>query len=236
MTSLLDGPTTPYVGEPAEEVRQLEEPKFTSFEVLQDSRILDLRTFNPAHEGKTDAKSLVYGYRRLKVLKRPEHAGNHIFTVDVLATHPNTQVRFPQQKLSARLRKCNLDSPGEKQCRFQASWDFEKVPAGEFVDLLYEHYSPAVFVHRLNNGSSVAVHMQVDTAEVTRWFLMPQGKEYKDFRILKYEPGKPEDATPVRLVTEYLADDYTILAYKLQIETGPQKCDAADCGDHAGSP
>jgi hypothetical protein len=57
--------------------------------------------------------------------------------------------------------------------------------------------------------------MQADTAEVTRWFLMPQGKEYKNFRLLRYETGKPETVEPVNLVTEYLADDYTILAYKL---------------------
>jgi hypothetical protein len=57
--------------------------------------------------------------------------------------------------------------------------------------------------------------MQADTAEVIRWFLMPRGKEYKDFRILRYPAGKPEKAEKVKVVTEYLAEDFTILAYKL---------------------
>jgi hypothetical protein len=57
--------------------------------------------------------------------------------------------------------------------------------------------------------------MQVDTAEVTRWFLMPGGREYKSFRLFRYPIAKPDNVEPVKIVTEYLADDYTILAYKL---------------------
>jgi hypothetical protein len=104
---------------------------------------------------------------------------------------------------------------GEKQSRWEASWDFAKVPAGDYVDLIYEHYSPAVFLRRGENTSSVSIDMQADTAEVTRWFLMPKGLQYKNFRIFRYKTGKPESVEPVKVVTEYLADDYTILAYKL---------------------
>jgi hypothetical protein len=217
MRRLLEGPTKPFVGEPAEEVRDLGHLDFTGFEVLQDSRIIDMRTWNPTTAGKRDATSLVYGYRRLKVVKRHDNMANNIFRIDVLATHPQTQMRFPQQELRPTLRMGPLENTasGEKQNRFRASWDFTKVPPGEYVDLIYEHYSLAVFLKRGGVSTSVAIHMQADTAEVTRWFLMPEGREYKSFRVLRYEDGKPETAEPVKVVTEYLADDYTILAYKL---------------------
>jgi predicted acylesterase/phospholipase RssA len=217
MSRLLEGPIKPWVGEPAEEVRDLGELNFKGFEVLQDSRILDLREWNPTSAGKLDSTSEVYGYRRLKVVKRADNAGNNLFRIDVLATSPKTQVRFPQQQLQPQLRMSNLESsiPGDKQCRWQVTWNFEKVPPGEYVDLIYEHYSPAVFMQRGDRSSSVAIHVQVDTAEVTRWFLMPKEKEYKSYRILRYETGKPENVEVVKVVTEYLADDYTILAYKL---------------------
>ena len=64
-------------------------------------------------------------------------------------------------------------------------------------------------------NTSAAIPIYVDTAEVTRWFLMPAGKEYKSFRILRYQTGKPETAELVKVVTEYLASDSAILAYKL---------------------
>jgi hypothetical protein len=217
MTRLFDGRMKPWIGETAEEVRQLEEPNLAGFEVLQDSRILDLRDWNPTEAGRLDATSEVYGYRRLKVLKRHDNVGNNVFCIDVLAGHPKTQIRFPRQDVQPQLRMSRLETvvSGEKQCRFQASWNFEKVPVGEYVDLMYEHYSPAVFLRRGANSTSIAIHMQADTAEVTRWFLLPAGKEYKNFRILRYETAKPENVEVVKVVTEYLADDYTILAYKL---------------------
>ena len=50
---------------------------------------------------------------------------------------------------------------------------------------------------------------------MTRWILLPKGKEYRSFRIVRYKTDKPDQVEPVRIVTEYLAEDYTILAYKL---------------------
>ncbi len=126
-------------------------------------------------------------------------------------------MRFPPQKLRPNLRVSNMENTasGEKQSRWQVTWNLAKVPAGEYVDLMYEHYSPALFMRREDGTSSVAFHMTTDTAEVTRWFLMPEGKEYKNFRILRYPNGRPQMMEVVPVVTEYLADDSTILAYKL---------------------
>ncbi len=222
MTRLLDGPITPWTGVAAEEVRKLDKHSFEGFEVLQDSRILDLRNWNPGATSEGDPNTLVYGYRRLKVLKLPEKtgnekAGNDLFRVNMLATSPQTQIRFPRQRLQPKLRMSPVEGtgPGEKKCTWEMTVDFHKVPAGEFVDLVYEHYSVGQFLQHHGESTSVAFNMQVDTAEVTRWILMPKGKEYRKFRILRYETGKPSKVEAVPLVTEYLADDYTIIAYKL---------------------
>src|SRR5262249_32150607 len=133
MSILLEGPMKPWVGETAEDVREFGEHDFTGFEVLQDSRIIDMRNWNPTGAGKLDTTSQVYGYRRLKVVKRHENAKNNVFRINVLATYPKTQVRFPKQELQPKLRMCPMENTadGEKQCHWEASWDFEKVPAGE---------------------------------------------------------------------------------------------------------
>jgi hypothetical protein len=93
--------------------------------------------------------------------------------------------------------------------------DFRKVPAGENVDLIYEHHSAGLFLQRGERSTTLSFTYKTDTAEVTRWLMMPTGKEYRSFRILRYETGKPDTVEPVKVVTEYLADDYTIIAYKL---------------------
>jgi predicted acylesterase/phospholipase RssA len=191
MTRLLDGPMKSWIGEPAEEVRDLGEIDFTGFDVLQDSRIIDMRSWNPNAAGKSEVTSDAYGYRRLKVVKRHDKAGNNLFSIDVLATHPKTQIRFPLQRIQPTLRMTRLESvvDGEKQCRFRATWNFEKVSPGEYVDLIYEHYSPAVFLRRENGATSVAIQMQVDTAEVTRWFLIPQGRSTRIGALSGTRPG-----------------------------------------------
>ncbi len=217
MTALLEGPMTPWVGEVAEDIRGLDEPDYKGFEVLQDSRIIDMRTWNPTASGKNEAESLVYGYRRLKIRKLPENTSKSLFRIGVLATNPKTQIRYPPQELQPRLRMRSVDgaAAGQKKSRFECSIDFSKVPAGDFVDVIYEHISAGDFLERGERSTTLVIHHQVDTAEVTRWFLMPRGREYKGFRILRHETGKQEKMELVKTVTEYLADDSSILAYKL---------------------
>lgn len=216
MTGLLEGPVDPFPGEPAEEVHEPLAHDYAGFDVLQDSRILDLRTWNPSADGKQDSNSLVYGYRRLKVLKRKDNRDNDVFCMNALASSAQTHFRFPQQELQPTLRMTRLEnSTPEKECLWQVSWDLRTVPPDEHVDLIYEHYSPALFLRRGHDSSSLSIPIEADAAEVTRWILMPEGKAYKNFRILRYVTGHPETSELVRVVTRYMASDSTILAYKL---------------------
>ena len=217
MSQLLDGPMKTWTGEAPEEVRQLDEPKLEGFEILQDSRILDLRPWDPDAPGKGAASSLVYGYRRLKILKKPDKHGNDLFRISLLAASPKTQVRFPVQQIRPKLRMTKVQgtAQGEQLDRFEADLDFAKVPAGDTVDFIYEFYSPGVFLQRGENSTTLTFQHEVDAAEVTRWIMMPKGKDYRNFRILRYETGKPETAETVKTFTEYLAEDSSILAYKV---------------------
>jgi hypothetical protein len=105
--------------------------------------------------------------------------------------------------------------PGQKQCRWEASFDFERVPAGDYMDLIVEELTPGTFLHGGQGSTTLSHEIQSKTAEVTRWLLLPKGKEYRSFRLIRYKPGKPDKMEPMKLVTEYLAEDHTILAYKL---------------------
>jgi len=95
------------------------------------------------------------------------------------------------------------------------SVDLSKTPSGQIVDVSYEHYSPGDFVQRGEISTTIAFRSDFDAAEVTRWFLMPRGREYRRFEILRYETGKPGSAEIVKGLTEYLADDSSIIAFKM---------------------
>ena len=185
--------------------------------ILQDSRIIDLRGWKPAAAGGNEPGSLVYGYRRLKVLKQPDNANIHLFRVSLLPTSPKAQIRFPAQQLKPKLFARNLENTerGEKQVRWEATVDFQKVPPGDPIDLIYEHLSPGEFLLQGPGSTTLAFDVEVETTELIRWLLMPQGKDYRSFRLIRYETDKPDAVENVKLVTEYLAEDFTIIAFRL---------------------
>jgi hypothetical protein len=217
MSYLLENRPAPWEGEAAEEVPSLDRQDTSGFEVLKDSHIYDLRNWKPGTAEQTDPGRMVYGYRRLKVPKRPENTQNNSFPIDLLARSSRTAVRFPAQQLEPTLLKCKLDGPssGEKKCRWQARFDFRQLPAGDTADLVVEHCSSGYYLRSGANGTAIKVPVRTETAELTMWVLMPEGKEYRNFRIIRYETKKPEKVESVKLVSEYLPDDYTILAFKL---------------------
>jgi hypothetical protein len=89
------------------------------------------------------------------------------------------------------------------------------VPAGDFVDIVYEQFSPGRFLGEGAGSNTLAFDVEAETVELTRWLLMPEGKEYRNFQLIRYKMGKPETTEKVKVATEYLAEDYTILALKL---------------------
>lgn len=217
MSRLLDGAATTWKGVTPETVNSIDEPDLSGFEMLQDMRILDLRNWDPSLQRSGDSSSQIYGYRRIKVFKKTGHSASDEFRIFLLPSTPEAQVRFPPQVAPGRARIAKLadSQAGQEEYRWEAVFDLKNVPAGEYVDLIVEHRSLGEFLHGDKDSTTLSFEIQGDTAEVTRWLLLPEGHEYRDFRVVRHKSGQPESAEKVNLVTEYLADDYTILAYKL---------------------
>jgi hypothetical protein len=83
------------------------------------------------------------------------------------------------------------------------------------VEILEEHLSPGDFVHDHGSSATLRFEPEAETAELTRWILMPEGREYKSHRLVRYETGKPETRELFKFATEYLEKNYKILAFKL---------------------
>ena len=212
---MLDGEPATFDGERPEKVRSLDQSDLTGFRILQDSRIIDLRGWRLG--AADDERSFIVVHRRLKVLKEREGKGNNLFRLDLLATSPKTAVRFPTQQLRARLRMCEVagSDSGQEECRWEADFDFLSVPAGDFAELILDERSPGRYLEGGQGGAGIEFHVQAETAELATWLLMPRGREYRSFNITRHRAGKPETSEAFRPITEYLADDYTIIAFML---------------------
>ena len=212
LSKLMAGPVEPFKGEPSEEVRSIEPPNYKGFSILQDSRILDLRPWNPS-----DSTSLVYGYRHLRVLKNSDNTGTDVFRMVEVTTHPDAQFRFRPSQYQPRLRRGCVENSETREvsCRFEVGIDLSKVPNGQVVDLIYEHYSRGTFLQGGDHSTTVAFSPEADAPEMTRWFLLPKGREYRSYQIVRYKTGEPRTAEVVMGLTDYMPDDPRIIAFKL---------------------
>ena len=215
MSRLIHGPVRPWTDGVATATPDTAKPDLKGFTILQDLRILDLRRWRPA--GSSASRAYLYGYRRLKVLRHTDDSTNVLFTTSVLATSPETKVRFPAQVVTPTLHSRNVpDSAGDARLtRWQVYADFTKVPAGEAVDIVYEHMSPGLFIREGNGSATLSFAVEVETVELTRWLLLPQGRRLREYRLVRYPTGHPENPEEVYVVTQYLAKDHSILAFKL---------------------
>jgi hypothetical protein len=214
LSQLMAGPIEQFKGEPSEEVHSIEPPNYKGFTILQDSCILDLRPWNPS-----DSTSLVYGSRFLKVLKDSDSAGNDVFRVIALTTHPQARFRFPPSQYQPRLRRMSVENSSTQEASrcFEVSVDLSKSPNGQVADVIYEHYSRGTFLQRGKDSTTVVFRSEVDALEFTRWFLLPSGEEYRRYQILRYETGKPETGEVVKGLTDYMVDDPSIIAFKMAL-------------------
>jgi hypothetical protein len=217
MRELLERPMKPWTGEQAEEVGAMDEPDLKGFKILQDSHILDLRKWSPATAGDKRVESFIYGYRRLKVWKLREETGNNVFRIRLLPTSPLTQVRFPSQELQPQLRVHRQDNgaDGAQAWHWEMSVDCGKVAPGDLFEILEEHLSPGVFVRDNGRSATLTFEPLGKTAEMTRWILMPEGREYNRHRLVRYLKSKPQEIEEFKFATEYFVKNSTILAFKL---------------------
>ena len=218
MSRLLEQGAEPrWTGIAPEEVSTLEEPDLAGFTVIQDSWITDLRKWKPYRADQNDPNSYTYHSRRLMVMKTAENTGNNVYRWRLLPRDPNAQFRFPHQEVPVTLHKC-LDSehPGSRNrlARWQAEFDFRNVPVGQYVNLIVEHEASGRFLEDETDNTTVPLNIRGDTAELTAWILMPEGKEYKNFKVI-HRDRKNGNVERVNLVTEYWSEDDSIIAFKL---------------------
>jgi len=218
MTRLLEEPSTPYTGVPFEEIDKPLPADPKGFEILQDSRIMDLRNWKPGESGAHDPGSIAYVYRRLKVAKSQDYSGDNRFNLKLLPRDPvKTVARFPSQELQPRLARSILDTAdmAQKEARWQAIYDFRQVPVGDPIDIIVEDYSPGIYLRRNENTSVIPIPIYTPTSELTLWILLPTGREYKSWRVVRYPREKPQSVDTVQVVTQYLSEDNSILAFKM---------------------
>jgi hypothetical protein len=206
-------PMPPWTGVTSEDGNEADTRDMSGFKILSDSRITDLRAWDAATVGKINSNSRIYTYRRILVVKQPDHVGPWLFSARLILGGSVGEVRFPPQQLQGRVTK-TAQKDGQKY-RWEALFDFARVPLGKSVELFIEVQSPGLFLQGTESGTGLTFLIDAETAEIDQWVLMPKGREYKQFRYIYYKRNQPETAKDGTFTTQYLSDDSSMLAFKL---------------------
>lgn len=210
---LAQEPMKPWKGVPTEEGHDPNPPDMSGFKVLSDSRITDLRAWNPTAARTAKSDSRVNVFRRVSVVKLSEHHGPAVFPVRLILAGDEGEVRFPPQELPAKVVKTLLGDG--KTYRWDAIFDLTKAPVGVPMDLLTEIQSPGIFLRGTESSTGMGFSIEAQTAELSQWVLMPSERQHGTFRYIRYKKDQPDTAEEKRFVTQYLAKDHSILAFKL---------------------
>jgi hypothetical protein len=182
------------------------------FKVVEETRIVDLRLWDPADP----TKSMVQYFREARVLKESE--GNNLFFIKLTATG-DAQVRFPPQLLRASLLKTPDipgPQPGTKMRFWGVAYDFSHVPEGHIESVSAIIESPGLNVERETMGEShLDFEILTDTAQLSMWILMPKDRAYNSWivtRTVAEKQGKVEQVIPIE---QFLSADSTIIGFQL---------------------
>lgn len=205
-------PLKPWKGVAVEEGHDPDPPDLSGFKVLSDSRITDLRAWNPAGRA-AGSDSRVHIFRRVSVVKLPERAGPAFYPVRLILAGTEGEVRFPTQAFPTKVVKTLLGDG--KEYRWDAVFDLTKAPVGVPTDLLVEIQSPGIFLRGNESTTGMDYSIEAETAELSQWVLMPKGRQHGNFRYIRFKKGQPDTAEEKHFVTQYLAKDHSILAFRL---------------------
>ncbi len=180
---LEQGPDLAFKTMPFEEVESMDEPDMTGFEVLNDTRIFDLRGWSDA-----DRSTPAIGYARMRV--RRAVVGN------------NTQVRLQSRTfddkvsmycatygLNPKLSRMKLE---DGSSRWELGLDFSKVPLGSATQIFVQYRLQSEMASETEDSGRYSFGVGSPTGMLEVWMLMPAEREYHTFEVSSHPRGQPE--------------------------------------------
>ena len=209
---LQEGPSPSFEGMPVEEVPTLLPPADAGIEVITDTRILDYRPLNVGSGGALADRSWLYLYRRIRLQKQQPTANQFAIQIKLPIARLSVRALNDSIPTSLRLSRDATGVSGQSVQVFEMAFDLSKVPGHEVVDLPIELLLRETPPDLLR---SVSFSVDSETALLTGWVVLPEGKQYEDFNLLRYPIGNetgPERVIPANLVNSMNGQ---ILAFSL---------------------
>lgn len=213
MSKLLqEGPVAAFVGTKVHVVPEMAPLDYSGFEVIADTRILDLRAWAAGEHSNW------YVYRRQRVRKLTSTANEF-----VIRSPPRLSIeaRSLNNRIPADFRLHRDKVEGGKLFHvLDVAFDLSALAVGEVVDLPVEYMFPQPPGQRLQ---TTRFSVDAETEMFTGWLLLPAGKQLESVIMLRYAIGKATNPERVVPANEMISDDGRMLSFTLlSVEPGFQ--------------
>ncbi len=194
-------PVVDWVAATTEYVDSVPTPSYEGYEVLSDTRIVDLRRWSADQPD-------VYSLRRIRVRKEPGFAGDGVLRFDhFVPLLESYSFRLAPEAFSPMVRiverdiEAPTDTFGDEANHWQTAFDLSALPVGQAVDLTIEGI---ITLAENQMSSTVAFTPAYPTAVASTWLLFPDHKPYRRYDLLRYVPG--DEGEPRHIEPRFVID------------------------------
>lgn len=186
---LKNGPAARIQAMPFEDVKSLEPPDYTGFDVLSDTRIFDLRAWSdPARA--TPAMS----HARITVRRAKEGNENTHLRLQRATALEGDSIFCAARRLKPTLSRMRTV---DDSYLWELGFDFSRVPIGGRADIVMQRTVTEETATDMADEGRFNFSILAQTSLLEVWILLPEGRYCDSFEVSGYPTGRPELAKVV---------------------------------------
>ena len=167
-----------------EDALSVEKTEQTSFEVISESRVFDLRNWNDPN-----LQSPAVGYTRTRVRRLADSPENTILRLQRDLRTESYQIDCKSQRLNPRLLRMDF---GDGLYRWELQLDFTHIPMGSHADVVNQLILPSELANVFGDEGRFRFDVRMKTGLLQVWLLMPEDREYSLFEVSSHPIEHPE--------------------------------------------
>ena len=177
----------------AETVPSLDPVVPKGFRLITDTRVTDMRAWNPESSGR-ESQFVVYRRMQVRRVSMPseeqganEQAAYNRFRLQQFGLTDQLSVRCDAEGLNPRLRVAPaVNEMGKKGLLCEIEFDLSSVPEGQDFDIGFELTDVGI-QGRLGDANPLDFPILAPTDVAAMWVFLPVGRPYQSFKLIAYD-------------------------------------------------
>jgi hypothetical protein len=215
-----------------EEVTTLQPVSSEGFRLITDTRVIDMRSWDPAKAHETHH---FVSYRRMQVRRvalptESEAAdfseGMNKFRLQQFGLSDQVSVRCNAKGLKPVFRLAPfVNETGQEGYLYEIEFDLSSVPEGQDFDIAFE-VTDVGLQGRFDDESRLLFPVITATDVATMWVFLPEGRPYRSFKLIAYDSKAPVNVESIEPTYDFRMADGSLLGWML---VAPREGNTYEC-------